>query len=175
MISTYINFNLEKYIEDSEAFTFSDIEKISLDNNISNENKKLLFEKSRTILFENSEKLTNNFVSTIYNLNIELTYDEITKILENQQITYENKVKTFIRPMPIGNGPLNHGFILNSLYLIDECFSDIKNRNYILMPDTIVNNELFEYLNLQGLFSSKKIMNGQIKMNIAKSFFKDGR
>lgn len=175
MISTYINFNLEKYIEDSEAFTFSDIEKITLDNNISNENKKLLFEKSRTILFENSEKLTNNFVSTIYNLNIELTYDEITKILENQQITYENKVKTFIGPMPIGNGPLNHGFILNSLYLIDECFSDIKNRNYILMPDTKVNNELFEYLNLQGLFSSKKIINGQIKMNIAKSFFKDGR
>lgn len=175
MISTYINFNLEKYIEDSEAFTFSDIEKITLDNNISNENKKLLFEKSRTILFENSEKLTNNFVSTIYNLNIELTNNEITKILENQQITYENKVKTFIGPMPIGNGPLNHGFILNSLYLIDECFSDIKNRNYILMPDTKVNNELFEYLNLQGLFSSKKIMNGQIKMNIAKSFFKDGR
>ena len=175
MISTYINFNLEKYLTDSGDFTFGDIEKIILDNNVSDDNKKLLLEKTRTFIFENSEKLTNNLVLTIYNLNLDLTFDEITKILNNQQITYENKVKTFIGPMPIGNGPLSHVFILNSLYLIDECFSDIKNRNYILMPDTKVNNELFEYLNLQGLFSSKKIMNGQIKMNIAKSFFKDGR
>ena len=175
MISTYINFNLEKYLTDSGDFTFGDIEKIILDNNVSDDNKKLLLEKTRTFIFENSEKLTNNLVLTIYNLNLDLTFDEITKILNNQQITYENKVKTFIGPMPIGNGPLSHDFILNSLYLIDECFSDIKNKNYILIPDTKINNELFEYLNLQGLFSSKKEKDGQIKMNIAKSFFKDGK
>lgn len=175
ILSTYINSNLEEYLSDPGAFSFADIERFILDNNISNENKKLLFEKSRTIIFENSEKITNNLVLTIYNLNIELTYDEITKILENQQITYENKVKTFMGPMPIGNGPLNHGFILKSLDLIDESFAAIKTKNYILLPYTKINNELFEYLNLQGLFSSKKIMNGQMKMNIAKSFFKDGR
>lgn len=175
LLSTYINFNLDEYLADTESYSFADIEKFILDINIANKKKEVLFEKTRVIIFENSEKFTNDFVSAVYNLKLDLSNDEISKILENQQINYENKVKTFIGPFPIGNSPLNHEFILKSLCLIDECLSDLKNKSYILIPDTDINNELFNYLNLQGLFSSKKEKDGHIKMNIAKSFFKDGQ
>lgn len=175
LLSSYMNFNLDEYLADTESYSFADIEKFILDTNIPNENKGLLFEKTKTVVFDNSEKFTNDFVSAIYSLNLDLSNDEISKILGNKKITYENKVKTFIGPLPIGDNLLNHEFILKSLYLIDECFSDLKNKNFILIPDTDINNELFNYLNLQGLFSSKKEKDGQIKMNIAKSFFKDGQ
>lgn len=175
LISTYIKFNLEDYLSDSESFSFIDIEKFILDKNISNKDKELLFEKTRTIIFENSERMTNNFVETLYILKVELSSNEVIKILENKQISYENKVKTFIGPLPIATGFLNHELILKNLYLIDKSFSSMKNKNFILLSDTEINNKLFEYLYTQGLFSSKKIKDGQIKMNIAKSFFKEGR
>lgn len=175
LISTYIKVNLEDYLSDSESFSFIDIEKFILDKNISNKDKELLFEKTRTIIFENSERMTNNFVETLYILKVELSSNEVTKILENKQISYENKVKTFIGPLPIATGFLNRELILKNLYLIDKSFSSMKNKNFILLSDTEINNKLFEYLYTQGLFSSKKIKDGQIKMNIAKSFFKEVR
>ena len=175
LISTYLKCNLDEYLSDSESFSFVDIEKFILDKNIPNKDKELLFEKTRSIIFENYEKLTNNFILTLYNLKLELVSNEVTKVLKNRQISYENKVKTFIGPSPIGTGFLNHELILTNLCLIDDCFLNIKNKNYVLIPDTEINNKLFEYLYTQGLFSSKKIKDGQIKMNIAKSFFKDGR
>ena len=83
LLSSYMNFNLDEYLSDTESYSFDDIEKFILDTNIPNENKGLLFEKTKTVVFDNSEKFTNDFVSAIYSLNLDLSNDETSKILGN--------------------------------------------------------------------------------------------